>query len=101
MMILIMFDLPRETIEERKAANQFQKRLVRLGFEMKQYSVYEREIRTSKNIENLINIICSQLPKEGSITLYQLPNEVSNNQIRILGSGAVKILSTGPKIIVL
>lgn len=101
MMILIMFDLPRETIEERKAANQFQKRLVRLGFEMKQYSVYEREMKTSKNVENLINIICTQLPKEGSITLYQLPNEVSNNQIRILGSGTVKILSNGPKIIVL
>lgn len=100
-MILIMFDLPRETIEERKVANQFQKRLVRLGFEMKQYSVYEREIRTSKNIENFIRIICNQLPKEGSITLYQLPNEVSNNQIRILGSRTVKILSNGPKIIVL
>lgn len=101
MMILIMFDLPRETIEERKAANQFQKKLVRLGFEMKQYSVYEREIRSTKNVESLINVISAQLPKEGSITLYQLPNEVSNKQIRILGSGEVKILSVGPKIIIL
>ena len=68
---------------------------------MKQYSVYEREMRSARNIEGLIHIIRSQLPKEGSITLYQLPNEVSNNQIRILGSGAVKICNVGPKIIVL
>lgn len=101
MMILIMFDLPRETKEERKAASQFQKRLVRLGFEMKQFSVYEREIRSSKNVEILINVIRSQLPKEGSITLYQLPNEVSNKQLRILGFGVVKISSASPKIVIL
>ena len=45
MMLLCAFDLPRETKEERKAANKYRKRLVELGFAMKQFSLYEREVR--------------------------------------------------------
>ncbi len=100
MMLLIMFDLPRDTALDRKAATNFQKRLIRLGFTMKQYSVYEREMRSSKNVDRLIEIIKSELPKEGSITLYQLPNDVNNKQIIILGSGEVHYVKTGPKIII-
>lgn len=100
MMVLLLFDLPRNTIEERKSAHQFQKRLVRLGFTMKQFSVYEREVRNQSNMKKLIEVICAQLPEEGLISLYQLPNEVSNAQLQILGNGVVKLVKSGPKIVI-
>lgn len=41
MVLLVCFDLPRETKRERKQAAEYRKRLVELGFSMKQYSLYE------------------------------------------------------------
>lgn len=43
-MLLLSFDLPRNTKQERKQANLYRKRLVELGFSMKQFSLYEREV---------------------------------------------------------
>lgn len=100
MMVLLLYDLPRNTVEERKAANKFQKRLVRLGFVMKQFSVYEREVRSISSVERLIEVIRKQLPEDGTITLYRLPKEVNNAQLQILGNGVVKLVRTGPKIII-
>ena len=78
MMMLLSFDLPRDTKEERKQASEYRKRLVELGFSMKQYSLYER-----------------------LITLYLLPDEVNNKQITILGKDAPKITVGAPHLIVL
>ena len=64
MMLLCAFDLPRETKEERKAANKYRKRLVELGFAMKQFSLYEREVRHIDVKNRLIDTIpCSRQRK--------------------------------------
>lgn len=101
MMLLVTFDLPRQTPQDRKQANEFRKRLIRLGFTMKQFSLYEREVRSTKTTIKVIEILKKQLPKSGSITLYQLPNEVNNNQITILGSGEIQRVQQSPRLIIL
>lgn len=100
-MLLITFDLPRDTAEDRKQANEFRKRLVRLGFTMKQYSLYEREVRNYTTKNQIIEILIKELPDQGEIILYQLPDEVNNSQITILGNGVIKKAESGPKLIVL
>ncbi|MGY0244717.1 CRISPR-associated endonuclease Cas2 [Limosilactobacillus fermentum] len=40
MILLLSFDLPRNTKDERKQAAKYRKRLVELGFMMKQFSLY-------------------------------------------------------------
>lgn len=92
MMLLVCFDLPRLSGEERRQAAKFQKRLVMLGFSMKQFSLYERPIRHSHSIKKIINIISRELPDTGSITMYTLPNEIHNKQITILGENVKKII---------
>ena len=88
MMLLCAFDLPRETKEERKAANKYRK-LVELGVAMKQFSLYEREVRHIDVKNRLIDILREELPDTGAITLYLLPNEVNDTQITILGEKSV------------
>lgn len=68
MMLLCAFDLPRETKEERKAANKYRKRLVELGFAMKQFSLYEREVRHIDVKNRLIDILREELLDTGAIT---------------------------------
>ena len=89
MMLLVCFDLPRDTKEMRKEANLYRKKLVDMGFTMKQYSLYERPIQKASIKEKVIQELEDKLPKSGVITLYSLPDEVNNEQIRILGENAV------------
>lgn len=101
MMLLICFDLPRKTKRARQQANKFQKRLVHLGFTMKQYSLYEREVKKQSTIDYILAIIRKELPDYGEITLYILPNEVNNKQVKILGKSKVQKTSNQAKLIVI
>lgn len=100
-MLLVCFDLPRDTKEYRKQANRYRKRLVELGFAMKQFSLYEREIRKPSTREKVIRILGEELPDAGAITLYLLPDEVNDQQIQILGENATGSTVRRPQFIVL
>lgn len=54
MILLLSFDLPRNTKAERKQATKYRKRLVELGFMMKQFSLYEREVVSKQTKQRLI-----------------------------------------------
>lgn len=102
MMLLLCFDLPRDNKEERKQAAEYRKRLVELGFSMKQYSLYEREVKYESTRRRLIDILKSELPDRGKITLYLLPDEINNKQVTILGNNVnIKYATKEPKLIVL
>ncbi|GAW64050.1 CRISPR-associated endonuclease Cas2 [Ligilactobacillus acidipiscis] len=90
MVLLICFDLPRNTKKQRTQATKYRKRLTQLGFYMKQYSVYEREIRKNATKNRIIKVLREELPTKGEITLYVLPDEVNDQQVTILGDRKVQ-----------
>lgn len=100
MMMLLSFDLPRNIKEERKQATLYRKRLVELGFQMKQFSLYEREVQSQNTRDNLIAILKKELPDTGAIVLYLLPNEVNDKQITILGKDASRRTVGVPQLII-
>ncbi|KRM27530.1 hypothetical protein FC65_GL001935 [Ligilactobacillus acidipiscis DSM 15836] len=57
---------------------------------MKQYSVYEREIRKNATKNRIIKVLREELPTKGEITLYVLPDEVNDQQVTILGDRKVQ-----------
>ena len=65
MILLLSFDLPRNTKAERKQATKYRKRLVELGFMMKQFSLYEREVVSKQTKQRLIEILKSEIPDTG------------------------------------
>ena len=101
MMLLVCFDLPRLTPKEVSDANRFRKHLINLGFNMKQYSLYEREVRRIETKNKLIAEIYKKIPETGEITLYELPDEVNNSQIVILGDGVFRKAEKNPEMIIL
>ena len=101
MVLLLSFDLPRNTKEERKEATEYRKRLVELGFDMKQYSLYEREVESDTTKDHMNKILKNEVPDDGMITLYLLPNEVNDKQINILGPNAPLKTVSVPKVIVI
>lgn len=67
MWILVFFDLPTETKQEKKAYSDFRKRLLSDGFNMFQFSIYLRHCASRENAAVHIKRVKSFLPLKGQI----------------------------------
>lgn len=67
MWVLVMFDLPVETAEQRKIASGFRKHLLDLGFERCQYSVYLRFVEGRDQADTTTRRVQTKLPEGGKV----------------------------------
>ncbi|WP_211233716.1 CRISPR-associated endonuclease Cas2, partial [Zooshikella ganghwensis] len=69
MWMLVMFDLPVSTKEQRREATKFRNRLLDLGFEMVQFSVYMRLCSCKAQTEVYTRQVGQELPAGGKIEI--------------------------------
>jgi CRISPR-associated protein Cas2 len=69
MWLMVMFDLPVTTREERKAATSFRLFLLDQGFEMSQFSVYLKFVGEKERAAPLIRRIEAALPPNGKVSI--------------------------------
>jgi CRISPR-associated protein Cas2 len=67
MWVLVFFDLPTETVTERKIASRFRKDIMKDGFTMFQFSIYLRHCSSRENADVHIKRVKSLLPEKGHI----------------------------------
>lgn len=67
MWMLVMFDLPVDTADNRKAANDFRHDLLDFGFERCQYSVYLRFVEGREQAETWTRRVQAVLPSGGRV----------------------------------
>jgi CRISPR-associated protein Cas2 len=67
MWVLVLFDLPTETKQERKAYAGFRKKMLKDGFSMFQFSIYLRHSSSRENAEVHIKRVKSFLPEKGHV----------------------------------
>lgn len=67
MWILVLFDLPTETSEDRKIYAKFRKDILKDGFTMFQFSIYLRHCASRENAEVHIRRVKKLLPEKGHI----------------------------------
>lgn len=82
MWIMVMFDLPVETAEERKAATGFREDLKGLGFEMAQYSVYLKYTSGQRECDTLTSQIRDRLPPGGRVYVHCLTDRQYEKIVR-------------------
>jgi CRISPR-associated protein Cas2 len=75
MWILLFFDLPTTTPEDRKAYTRFRKALLDDGFVMLQYSVYGRSCPSSENAEVHLKRVKAIVPGEGQVRIMMLTSK--------------------------
>ena len=85
MWILVMFDLPGVLAEERKAANDFRHLLLKLGFEMSQFSVYMRFCTSPAQLETYCKHIEESLPPGGNVKIIQITDKQYERIINFRG----------------
>lgn len=67
MWLLVFFDLPTDTKEERKAAADFRKQLIKDGFTMFQFSIYVRHCASRENAAVHLKRVKATLPEYGQV----------------------------------
>ena len=67
MWVLVFFDLPTETANERKIAAVFRKKIMNDGFQMFQFSIYLRHCASRENADVHINRVKKLLPEKGNV----------------------------------
>jgi CRISPR-associated protein Cas2 len=65
--VMVLFDLPVGTPEERKAATNFRKDLVQDGYIMVQFSVYARPCGTADRVDTHVRRLKSKIPARGEV----------------------------------
>jgi len=100
MWLLVFFDLPVGTKEQRRRANRFRHFLKDDGFLMLQFSVYARICRGQDAVEKHGRRVRSNLPKEGSVRTLQVTDKQYGRMELMLGL-APKTERIGPSQMVL
>jgi len=65
--VLVFFDLPVGTPEERKAATNFRKDLIQDGYMMVQFSVYARPCGTADRVDTQVRRLKTKIPTKGEV----------------------------------
>jgi CRISPR-associated protein Cas2 len=85
MRLMVFFDLPVGTREERRIATQFRKFLLRDGYDRIQWSIYARVINGADAVEKHLKRLEYHLPPDGSVRALQLTEKQFAAMIILVG----------------
>lgn len=83
MRLLVLFDLPTLTREDKRAYTLFRRFLIKDGYDMIQWSVYGRVVNGFDNMETHLQRLGAHLPPEGSVRCLQV-SEKQFAQMKLL-----------------
>lgn len=75
MWILVFFDLPTQTKQDKKAYQDFRDKLKRDGFTMFQFSIYVRHCASRENMDVHIKRVYSYLPEYGKVGILYITDK--------------------------
>lgn len=85
MRLLLMFDMPTITIEDKKNYTKFRDNLIDDGFIMIQYSVYVRICKNQDDIIKHTNRVKLFAPPKGNIRLLQITEKQYEQMLMLRG----------------
>ncbi len=101
MRMLVMFDLPTETGEDRRNYRLFRKALIKNGFFMLQESVYCRLLLTPSSEAVARNAISAARPPKGLVQLLCVTEKQFSRMTYLVGSQQTEAIDSDERIIVL
>lgn len=82
MWLLVMYDLPTLTKNERKSAQNFRNYLLDEGFEMTQFSSYMKYFLGRPELNSAVKRIESNLPEVGHVYILNFTDKQYGNSIK-------------------
>ena len=101
MRIIVFFDLPTETNEDKRAYRHFRKALIKDGFIMMQESVYTK-LMTTPSVENSVkNLIRKNKPKKGIVHTLTVTEKQFSKMEFVVGEYHSDIIDSEERLVIL
>ena len=101
MRILVFFDLPVLTVENRRAYSRFRKHLLKSGFMMLQESVYCKLALNGSAANAIVENIHKNKPEEGLVQLLMVTEKQYAKMDIVVGSVKSEVLDTDERLVIL
>lgn len=101
MRMIVFFDLPTETNEDKRAYRIFRKALIKNGFIMMQESVYTKLLTTPTVESSVKNLINRSKPSKGIVQTLIVPEKQFSKMEFIVGEYHSDIIDSEERVIVL
>ena len=101
MRLLVFFDLPTITAQDKREYRAFRKLLIKNGFFLMQESVYCRMILNKGQEEAIVSILLKNKPKDGLVQLLSITEKQFSNIKCIAGSFETDVLASDERVVVL
>lgn len=101
MRVLVFFDLPTETIEDKRNYRAFRKILIKNGFIMLQWSVYCK-LMTTPSVENSVkNLINKNKPPKGLVQMLTVTEKQFSKMDIVVGEWKSEVIDSDERLVIL
>lgn len=101
MRIILFFDLPTESLENKREYRKFRKFLIKKGFLMLQESVYCKLALNQTVAKAVVNSVKSNKPKDGLVQLIVITEKQFSKMEYICGENKSNIIDSDSKLVIL
>ena len=101
MRLIVFFDLPTETAEDKRNYRHFRKALIKNGFIMLQESVYCRMFITPSSERTAMDMIRKNKPPSGTVQMLSVTEKQFSKMEVIVGDYSSDVLDTDERIVIL
>ena len=101
MRVVVFFDLPVQTLAERRAYNRFRKHLIKNGFLMMQESVYSKLALNMNAAASVMELVRKEKPEKGLIQMLVVTEKQFARMEYVIGEAQSEILDTDERTVFL
>lgn len=101
MRVLIFFDLPTETREDRCDYTRFRKFLIKSGYMMIQESVYSKLSLNSGQTEQIIEEVKKHRPQKGSVQILSITEKQYSKMEILSGNVDTDVLNSDERLVII
>ena len=101
MRVIVFFDLPTETNEDKRNYRKFRKTLITNGFIMLQESVYTKMLITPSGEKTILSIIRNNRPPKGLVQLLTITEKQFAKMHFLTGEYTTDVLDTDERLVIL
>jgi CRISPR-associated protein Cas2 len=101
MRVIVFFDLPVLTYQQRKEYTKFRKFLLRSGFMMMQESVYCKLALNGTVVRGIVDNVHKNSPKEGLVQLLTVTEKQYAKMDFIIGEVRSEVLDSDERLVIL
>ena len=101
MRVIVFFDLPTITYEDRKNYRQFRRRLIKSGFMMLQESVYAKLALNWTQVQQVIDEVKAVKPIAGSVQILSVTEKQFSKMEIISGKCKTDVINSDERLLIL